>query len=133
MRKQMRKGKVFEEIEDKIEIIEEEDKGHQLYKLEKNSNIDFIPASIACVGKQDLCLSLFLTDVYYQKQGYGSELMNHLKQIYLGKKLHLYVRDDNLKAIEFYKKNGWVEVETISDFYWDTLRGGDAIKMELEC
>lgn len=135
-RKDKKKG--IKTDDSKIDIIEEEkdepeDPGHVVYELFETSNVDFIPASIACVGKEDLCLSLFTTDKYYLREGYGTQLMSVLKNIYANQKLHLYVRIENKNAIDFYKANGWVEVEIKSNFYWETLDGGDALKMELQC
>ena len=110
---------------------DENDLGHNVYELFDSSSINFIPASIACVNKQDLGLCLFATDIYYRRQGYGKELMDALKNIYKGEKLHLYVRVSNKTAIEFYKSLGWIETEIVPNFYWDTLNDEDAIKMEL--
>lgn len=115
------------------EEIEPEDPGHTVYELFRNSDVDFIPASIACVGKEDLCLCLFTTDVYYRKEKYGTQLMIALKNIYRGQKLHLYVRSSNKIAIDFYEKNGWVKTDIKPNFYWTTLNDEDALKMELQC
>lgn len=114
------------------EEIEPEQEGRDVYELEENSKVEFIPASIACVNKEDLCLSLFVTDVYYRKQNYGSQLMSVLKEVYQGQKLHLFVRESNQNAINFYIKHGWQEVERIESYYKYTKKDENAIKMELQ-
>lgn len=134
LRKEKKKGVTSKEPEVINDAkVEPEDPGHVVYELFDSSNVDFIPASIACVGKDDLCLCLFTTDKHYLRQGYGTQLMSTLKTVYAGQKLHLYVRVENDKAIAFYKANGWVDVGVVPDFYWDTLNSGDAMKMELSC
>lgn len=133
-KKDKKKGIVRTEVvTEESKILEPEDPGNVVFELFESSNVDFIPASIACVGKEDLCLCLFATDIYYRKQAYGTKLMNSLKEIYKGNKLHLYVRSDNEVAVKFYKFNGWVEVRVEENYYWDTLNDGDAIVMELQC
>lgn len=133
IKRQLKKNKVLVDTIIEDEIIEPEDKGHVAYEIFKDSNIKFIPASIACVGKEDLCLCLFMTDVYYRKENYGTQLMSTLKDVYKNQKLHLYVRVSNKVAINFYKKNGWIEDEVYPNFYWDTLHDEDALKMILQC
>lgn len=108
-------------------ISEERD----VYEIDVDTKINFIPASIAIIEKENNCLCLFTTDVYFRKQKYGTQLMSVIKDLYQGQKLHLYVRVSNTSAIEFYKKNGWIDVGRKINFYAYTRKNEDAIVMEL--
>lgn len=51
----------------------------------------------------------------YRRQGYGSELMNHL--IRKNKNISLEVKCDNLPAIALYEKFGFKKVAVRKDYY----------------
>lgn len=74
----------------------------------------------------------FVIDEKYQRQGYGQKLLDHIIKLGVEKGVSyitLEVRVDNLKAINFYKKNNFKEVSIRKRYYSD---GTDAYLMQKE-
>ncbi len=62
-----------------------------------------------------------------QKMGYGTKLINYIKQIVNIKKIYLEVNCKNKKAINFYKKNNFLQNGIRKNYYG---KEEDAILME---
>lgn len=65
----------------------------------------------------------------YKNRGFGTETLSHIKNIYQGCRIVLWVLKDNLKARKFYEKNRFVETgetRTID-------RGNEYIQVKYEC
>jgi len=73
-------------------------------------------------------------DPAYHSQGYGSEVLKILEKKYSRslKRFDLEVRQDNEKAIKFYKKNGYIQTGIKHNYYSD---GTDALilRKNLKC
>jgi ribosomal protein S18 acetylase RimI-like enzyme len=68
---------------------------------------------------QYLYLSNISIDKEYLKNGYGTILINKLieKSLLYKKKILLEVNKENIKAVRFYKKHGFIVNKTIHDTY----------------
>lgn len=62
----------------------------------------------------------------YRRRGYASMLINHVINFAKGKKLILEVSEQNINAINLYKKHNFVEINRRKGYY----NGIDAIIME---
>jgi ribosomal protein S18 acetylase RimI-like enzyme len=75
-------------------------------------------------------IMLFAVDRDHRSFGIGSEMMVRLKQIAmmnLVNHISLEVRPSNMRAINFYKRHGFVATEILRGHYND---GGDAVRMD---
>jgi ribosomal protein S18 acetylase RimI-like enzyme len=62
----------------------------------------------------------------YHGQGIGTVLVRQAENIAQSrglKKMHLEVRQDNQKAINFYEGHGYTRVGLKADYYWDGMTG----------
>lgn len=108
-----------------IVISEERD----VYEVDRNTTIDFKPVGVAIIRKDNNCLCMFAIHPNFQGKKYGLQLLETVKSIY--DKLNLYVRISNERAINLYKKIGFVIEKTESDFYRYTQKNEDAYFMRL--
>ena len=69
-----------------------------------------------------------VVDPKYEKQGIGTKLINYIikKKDTITSKIMLEVRDDNLKAINFYQKNHFTIIAKRQNYY----KNKDALIME---
>lgn len=69
-----------------------------------------------------------VVDPKYEKQGIGTKLINYIikKKDTIVSKIMLEVREDNLKAINFYKKNNFTIIAKRQNYY----KNKDALIME---
>lgn len=69
-----------------------------------------------------------VVDSKYEKQGIGTKLINYIikKKDTITSKIMLEVRDDNLKAINFYQKNHFTIIAKRKNYY----KNKDALIME---
>ena len=69
-----------------------------------------------------------VVDPKYEKQGIGTKLINYIikKKDTIASKRMLEVREDNLKAINFYKKNNFTIIAKRQNYY----KNKDALIME---
>ena len=76
-------------------------------------------------------IMMFAVDPGRRSSGIGSRLLAELKHIAMMNGIahvSLEVRLSNLRAINFYRRHGFVPTETLNNYYTD---GGDAVKMDL--
>jgi ribosomal protein S18 acetylase RimI-like enzyme len=67
-------------------------------------------------------IKLFAVKEEYRNHGIGSILLNRMKvtsMMFRHSEIRLNVRDNNVKAIDFYVKNGFAKSEHIDDYYTD--------------
>jgi ribosomal-protein-alanine N-acetyltransferase len=91
--------------------------------------IGFISAS--ALDASHARIMMFAVDRGHRSMGIGSMLLNQLKRTAIMngiKYISLEVRPSNMRAINLYKRHGFVPVEILRNYYND---GGDAVKMEL--
>lgn len=69
----------------------------------------------------------FVIDEKYRGKGIGTQLIHHSLNTYK-KPVNLHVRISNEKAQKLYHSLGFIEIETIKDYYIDPTE--DAYKME---
>ena len=69
-----------------------------------------------------------VVDPKYEKQGIGTKLLNYIikKKDTIASKIMLEVREDNLKAINFYQKNHFTIIAKRQNYY----KNKDALIME---
>ena len=69
-----------------------------------------------------------VVDTKYEKQGIGTKLINYIikKKDTIASKIMLEVREDNLKAINFYQKNHFTIIAKRQNYY----KNKDALIME---
>lgn len=69
-----------------------------------------------------------VVDPKYEKQGIGTKLINYIikKKDTIASKIMLEVREDNLKAINFYQKNNFTIIAKRQNYY----KNKDALIME---
>lgn len=69
-----------------------------------------------------------VVDPKYEKQGIGTKLINYIikKKDTIASKIMLEVREDNLKAINFYRKNHFTIIAKRQNYY----KNKDALIME---
>ena len=69
-----------------------------------------------------------VVDPKYEKQGIGTKLINYIikKKDTIASKIMLEVREDNLKAINFYQKNHFTIIAKRQNYY----KNKDALIME---
>ena len=76
-------------------------------------------------------IMLFAMDTNVQGRGKGTELLNALigqARMERVRYLTLEVRAENARARSFYKRHGFIELETLPCYY---SNGGDAVRMDL--
>ena len=93
------------------------DKNQKIYGYYKNNTI---------VGFIHLTISFDEADIVdiiiqkkFRNQGLGSSLIDYAICANNLKKLNLEVRENNINAIKFYEKLGFVKVRTIKNYYGD--------------
>jgi ribosomal-protein-alanine N-acetyltransferase len=89
--------------------------------------IGFIVGSL--LGSGRAAVSLFAVDERYRGMGVGTKLLSSLRQRALMEgitTIQLELRTENERALAFYRRNGFAEVEYLPGFYND---GGDGIRM----
>lgn len=75
-------------------------------------------------------IMLFAVDRNYRSMGAGAALLIRLKQAAMMNgiiHLSLEVRQSNMRAVNFYKRHGFVPTEVLPDFYND---GSSALRMD---
>ena len=75
-------------------------------------------------------IMMFAVDSDHRSMGLGSKLLIRLKQtaaMHGIVHLSLEVRPSNMRAVNFYKRHGFVSTEILRNYYND---GGDAVKMD---
>ena len=112
-----------------------------IYNLYKNLNYILLKSSIndKLVG---LCFIKIIYNRYhimsiavlntYRRQGVGQKFIKYIKENYTynkPSKISLYVQTNNINAIEFYKKNSFIQVEKICNYY-EGLDNPDAYYLE---
>lgn len=98
----------------------------KLYIYEQNNEIlGFIQISDS-FGDIDI-IDIAVREAY-QNKGIGKELINYIVDNLKPNKIMLEVRNDNIKAIEFYKKIGFKEINRRTNYYGDA----DALIMEMK-
>jgi ribosomal-protein-alanine N-acetyltransferase len=56
----------------------------------------------------------------YQQKGVGSKLLQGVEKIFLGKNVkecHLEVREDNIRALRLYRRNGYRAIGKLKNYY----------------
>jgi len=92
------------------------------------------PIGFLCASKIDkdhVRIMMFAVDRNFRSFGVGSKLLVHLKRLAMMngiKRISLEVRPSNMRAINFYKRHGFVSTEILRGYYND---GGDAVSMNL--
>jgi ribosomal-protein-alanine N-acetyltransferase len=92
------------------------------------------PIGFVCASKIDerhAKIMLFAVDSNYRSMGLGSKLMMALRRSVMMNgmdHISLEVRPSNMRAINFYKRHGFVSTEVVKNYYND---GGDAVRMHL--
>jgi len=64
----------------------------------------------------------------YRRKNIGTKILNKIKKKNKDKLITLYVQSENSVAIKFYKKNKFIEIEKVSNYYSD-LEDNNAILM----
>ncbi|MCL2711837.1 MAG: GNAT family N-acetyltransferase [Methanomassiliicoccaceae archaeon] len=92
------------------------------------------PIGFLCASKIDerhAKIMLFAVDKDYRSMGLGSKLLIALRQAAIMSgmdHISLEVRPSNMRAINFYKRHGFVATEILKQYYTD---GDDAVSMHL--
>ncbi|MCL1984260.1 MAG: GNAT family N-acetyltransferase [Methanomassiliicoccaceae archaeon] len=76
-------------------------------------------------------IMMFAVDPNFRSMGLGSELLIRLKHIAMMNGMNhisLEVRPSNMRAINLYRRHGFVPTEIMKNYYND---GGDAMRMDL--
>lgn len=94
-----------------------------IYVAEKAAGIVKIIAS---------CAECEITSLYileeYRNRGYGRQAITYLKKAFAGKKMQLWVLENNIKARHFYEKNGFKNTGRTRSIY----RGNDYVQVQYE-
>ena len=91
----------------------------KIYVFEETKILGFIQISSLY---ETLEIINIVVDPAYRKKGIGSKLLNHVCNIYKPDQILLEVRESNIAAKEFYKKNKFYEIRKIKNYY-DTEHG----------
>ena len=92
------------------------------------------PIGFVFTSKTDLSharIMMFAVDPDHRSFGVGSKMLIHLERIAMMngiRHISLEVRPSNMRAINFYRRHGFVATEVLRGFYTD---GGDAVRMDL--
>jgi len=92
------------------------------------------PIGFVFASKTDMTharIMMFAVDRDHRSFGVGSKIMIQLKRAAMMegiRHISLEVRPSNMRAINFYKRHGFVATEVLRGFYTD---GGDAVRMDL--
>jgi len=86
-----------------------------IYKIERNTKINFKIASVIFIKKEDNGICMFATSNKYKRKGFGKNLFKYIVENF--ENLYLYVRISNLSAIELYKSFGFQIIEEFENFY----------------
>ena len=76
-------------------------------------------------------IMLFVVDRDHRSMGLGSKLLIQMKHIAMMcgiNHISLEVRQTNMRAVNFYKRHGFVPTEVFRKYYND---GGDAVRMDM--
>lgn len=76
-------------------------------------------------------IMLFAMDPLWQGKGKGTELLEALRRQAIMERIRyitLEVRAENVRARSFYRKHGFMDLDTMYGYYND---GGDAVRMDL--
>jgi len=76
-------------------------------------------------------IMMFAVDPLHRSMGLGSKLLIQLKRVAMMNgisHISLEVRPSNMRAINFYKRHGFVPTEVLRKYYND---GGDAVRMDM--
>lgn len=109
------------------ECFEDDIKNNQLYVLEDNNNIVAVTALINTTegaeefnwkdkDNKSLYIARLGVNIKFKKQGYGSKLLDNIKQEAKrldAKYIRLCVADCNIPAINYYQKNAFVKQDGI--------------------
>ena len=97
------------------------------YLLNNNENIFSVTNDDDLIGYIIFHISEDFTDIYKifirdndKRKGYATMLLNKVIDMakrYNSKKLMIEVRSNNLSAINFYKKNGFIKINERKDYY----------------
>jgi ribosomal-protein-alanine N-acetyltransferase len=74
---------------------------------------------------------MFAVERNYRSMGLGSKLLIQFRRVAMMNgitHISLEVRPSNMRAINFYKRHGFVPTEVLKNYYND---GGDAVKMDI--
>lgn len=93
-----------------------------------DSNKNKIIGVVVSIPTHDNALRILILaiDMAYRRRRIGTQLLNILKRLCIThnfKKITLEVRVDNLPAIEFYKRNGFIVKGVIPNYYTDGSSG----------
>ena len=91
--------------------------------------IGFLAASK--IDSSNARIMMFAVDPVHRSMGIGSELLINLKRVAMMNgiaHISLEVRPSNMRAINLYKRHGFVPTEVLRDYY---NNGGDALRMDL--
>jgi len=92
------------------------------------------PIGLLFVSRTDASharIMMFAVDRDHRSFGVGSQLLVRLKHTAMMngiRHISLEVRPSNMRAINFYKRHGFVSTEVLRNYYND---GGDAVRMDL--
>ena len=104
---------------------------HLIYKcLLKNEIIGFFVLEIC--GEEKIHIMSIAISKPNRGKGYGSKIMEFLKNIFSKYTLSLYVQIQNQDAVRFYLKNNFEIKKTLVNYY-DKLEHKDAYYCECEC
>jgi len=91
------------------------------------------PIGFMSVSKIDMTharIMMFAVDRDHRSFGVGSQLMMHFRRVAMMNGINhisLEVRPSNMRAINFYRRHGFVATEVMKNYYND---GGDAVRMD---
>jgi len=91
--------------------------------------VGFVSASK--ISSSHARIMLFVVDRDHRSMGLGSKLLIHLRHVAMMNginRISLEVRQSNMRAINFYKRHGFVPTEVFRMYYND---GADAVGMDL--
>lgn len=91
------------------------DKNQKIYGYYKNTTIIGFIHLIISFDEADIVDIIIKNE--FRNQGLGSSLINYAICANNLKKLNLEVRENNINAIKFYEKLGFVKVRTIKNYY----------------
>lgn len=114
---------VFDEPWGKVDFIRCLRAGYGGWVIIENNEI--LAYSLVCMSANQFHISRLAVDPFHQKKGYGRGLLQHIiqkaKQLNFTK-VTLEVRENNLAAVNLYKKMGFVVIGKKRNYY--TLRDG---------
>lgn len=118
-------------------------------QLNENNIIFYLEEPIyecLCIYKHDIAIGFIIISIIkceseiidliiskeYQRQGYAQKIFNYAIEMLLKKNvsnIFLEVHEDNYNAIEFYKKNNFLEIHRRHNYYNINAQKKDAIIM----